>query len=120
MPFISYANCRLSDHVGDAIEEESHLLVATEQRVSGPFAIDCRMRSELVDISSEQKTVKLRNHLTGQDTTEHYDRSCYRPEQIQSDLRYPASTFGESTRPAPYPVPSTSARREKVLDHAVA
>ena len=39
-PYVSYANCGLPYHVGGAIEQESSLLVATEQTFREQFAID--------------------------------------------------------------------------------
>lgn len=61
-PYVSYANCGLPYHVGGSIEKESSLLVATEATFREQFAIDCRTRCEVVGISSEQKTVDLKNH----------------------------------------------------------
>lgn len=78
-PYVSYANCGLPYHVGGAIEKESSLLVATEQTFRDQFAIDCRTRCEVVGISSEQKTVELKNHVTGELTTEHYDKLVLSP-----------------------------------------
>ena len=46
-------------------EQESSLLVATEQTFREQFAIDCRTRCEVVGISSAEKTVELKNHVTG-------------------------------------------------------
>ena len=43
-PYVSYANCGLPYHVGGVIEQESSLLVATEQMFRAIFAIDCRTR----------------------------------------------------------------------------
>ena len=39
-PYVSYANCGLPYHVGGSIEQESSLLVATEQTFREQFAID--------------------------------------------------------------------------------
>ncbi len=72
-PYVSYANCGLPYHVGGSIEKESSLLVATEQTFREQFAIDCRTRCEVVGISASEKTVQLKNHATGEVTTEHYD-----------------------------------------------
>ena len=72
-PYVSYANCGLPYHVGGAIEKESSLLVATEQTFREQFAIDVRTRCEVVGISAAQKTVDLKNHVTGEVTTETYD-----------------------------------------------
>ena len=47
-PYVSYANCGLPYHVGGVIEQESSLLVATEQMFRAIFAIDCRTRCEAI------------------------------------------------------------------------
>jgi NADPH-dependent 2,4-dienoyl-CoA reductase/sulfur reductase-like enzyme/rhodanese-related sulfurtransferase len=78
-PYVSYANCGLPYHVGGSIEKESSLLVATEQTFREQFAIDCRTRCEVVGISAAEKTVQLKNHATGEVTTEHYDKLVLSP-----------------------------------------
>ena len=52
-PYVSYANCGLPYHVGGVIEEESSLLVATEQMFRAIFNVDCRTRCEAVGISPQ-------------------------------------------------------------------
>jgi len=78
-PFVSYANCGLPYHVGGTIKEESSLLVATEQMFIGIFAIDCRTNCEVIGISAASKTVELRDNLTGDITTESYDKLVLSP-----------------------------------------
>jgi NADPH-dependent 2,4-dienoyl-CoA reductase/sulfur reductase-like enzyme len=78
-PYVSYANCGLPYHVGGSIEKESNLLVATEQTFREQFAIDCRTRCEVVGISVVEKTVQLKNRVTGEVTTEHYDKLMLSP-----------------------------------------
>jgi NADPH-dependent 2,4-dienoyl-CoA reductase/sulfur reductase-like enzyme/rhodanese-related sulfurtransferase len=78
-PYVSYANCGLPYHVGGVIEKESSLLVATEQTFREQFAIDCRTRCEVVGISAAAKTVQLKNHATGEVTTEKYDKLVLSP-----------------------------------------
>jgi NADPH-dependent 2,4-dienoyl-CoA reductase/sulfur reductase-like enzyme/rhodanese-related sulfurtransferase len=78
-PYVSYANCGLPYHVGGSIEKESSLLVATEQMFRVQFAIDCRTRCEVIGISSKKKTVELKNHVTGEVTTEKYDKLVLSP-----------------------------------------
>ncbi len=46
-PFVSYANCGLPYHVGGTIEQESSLLVATEQMFRVLFNVDCRANCEV-------------------------------------------------------------------------
>ena len=78
-PYVSYANCGLPYHIGGSIENESSLLVATEQMFRGMFNVDCRTNCEVVGINSKQKTVDLKNHLTGELTTEKYDKLLLSP-----------------------------------------
>jgi NADPH-dependent 2,4-dienoyl-CoA reductase/sulfur reductase-like enzyme/rhodanese-related sulfurtransferase len=78
-PYVSYANCGLPYHVGGVIEQESSLLVATEQMFRGLFAIDCRTRCEVTGISPKEKTVELKNHVTGEVSTEKYDKLVLSP-----------------------------------------
>jgi NADPH-dependent 2,4-dienoyl-CoA reductase/sulfur reductase-like enzyme/rhodanese-related sulfurtransferase len=78
-PYVSYANCGLPYHVGGSIENESSLLVATEATFRGVFAIDCRTSCEVIGISPEKKTVQLKNHTTGEVTTEKYDKLVLSP-----------------------------------------
>ena len=58
-PFVSYANCGLPYYVGGSIDEESKLLVATEQMFKVIFGVDCRTNCEVVGIDSKKKTVDL-------------------------------------------------------------
>ncbi len=78
-PYVSYANCGLPYYVGGSIDEESKLLVATEQMFKVIFNMGCRTNCEVVDISAKEKIVKLKNHLTGEVTTEKYDKLVLSP-----------------------------------------
>jgi len=78
-PYVSYANCGLPYHVGGVIEKESSLLVATEATFREQFAIDVRTNCEVVGISAQKKTVELKNHATGEVTTEKYDKLVLSP-----------------------------------------
>jgi NADPH-dependent 2,4-dienoyl-CoA reductase/sulfur reductase-like enzyme/rhodanese-related sulfurtransferase len=78
-PYVSYANCGLPYHVGGVIEKESSLLVFTDQMFRAMFAIDARANTEAISISPKKKTVELKNHLTGEVTTEKYDKLVLSP-----------------------------------------
>jgi NADPH-dependent 2,4-dienoyl-CoA reductase/sulfur reductase-like enzyme/rhodanese-related sulfurtransferase len=78
-PYVSYANCGLPYHVGGVIEKESSLLVASEKLFREQFAIDCRTRCEAIGIAPDKKTVRLKNHATGEVTTESYDKLVLSP-----------------------------------------
>lgn len=78
-PFVSYANCGLPYYVGGVIENESSLLVATKEMFQTQFAIDCRTNSEVIDINATKKTVTIKDRLSGEATTESYDKLVLSP-----------------------------------------
>ena len=78
-PFVSYANCGLPYYVGGVIENESSLLVATKEMFHSQFAIDCRTNSEVIDINATKKTVTIKDRLSGEETTESYDKLVLSP-----------------------------------------
>lgn len=78
-PYVSYANCGLPYHVGGVIVRESSLIVADERVFRTSFNIDVRTRCEAIAISPQDKTVQLRNVVTGAVTTESYDKLVLSP-----------------------------------------
>ena len=78
-PYVSYANCGLPYHVGGVIPDEASLLVATEQTFQQMFNIDVRSRHEVTAISPSEKTVEIKNHASGETTTERYDKLVLSP-----------------------------------------
>ena len=78
-PYVSFANCGLPYHVGDVIEHESDLLVASERLFREHFRVDCRTGCEAVGIDPAAKTVDLRDVATGEVTTEPYDKLVLAP-----------------------------------------
>jgi len=81
-PYVSYANCGLPYHIGDVIEKESSLLVATENTFRSQFAVDARTNCEAIRISPDRKTVELRNVTTGEVTTESYEKLVLSPGAV--------------------------------------
>ncbi len=78
-PYISYANCGLPYYVGGVIPRESSLLVADERTFRELFTIDVRTLCEAVKITPKDKTVDLKNVVTGEVTTESYDKLVLSP-----------------------------------------
>jgi NADPH-dependent 2,4-dienoyl-CoA reductase/sulfur reductase-like enzyme/rhodanese-related sulfurtransferase len=81
-PYVSYANCGLPYHVGGIIEKEASLLVANEETFRSQFAIDVRTRCEAVEITPKEKTVKLRDVVTGEVSIHRYDKLVLSPGAI--------------------------------------
>ncbi len=78
-PYVSYANCGLPYHVGGVIKAESSLLVANEELFRTQFAIDVRTRCEVIGIGAQERTVRLRDLESGEETTEGYDKLVLSP-----------------------------------------
>ena len=81
-PYVSYANCGLPYHVGGVIEKESSLLLANEVLFKMMYNIDVLINCEAIEISSEEKTVKMRNTETGEVTTHAYDKLVLSPGAV--------------------------------------
>jgi NADPH-dependent 2,4-dienoyl-CoA reductase/sulfur reductase-like enzyme/rhodanese-related sulfurtransferase len=81
-PYVSYANCGLPYHVGGVIEKESSLLLASAQSFHGMFNIEVRTNTEAVEISSQEKTVSLRNVVSGEIIHESYDKLVLAPGAV--------------------------------------
>ena len=78
-PYMSYANCGLPYHIGEVIERESALLVASAELFRAQFDIDARILTEAVDVDPTARSVQLRNVETGEVTTESYDALVLSP-----------------------------------------
>ena len=78
-PYVSYANCGLPYYIGGVIEQQSTLLVATADTFRDMFRVDARINCEVVGIDAAAKTVQLKDRLTGEVVTEHYDKLVLSP-----------------------------------------
>ena len=78
-PYISYANCGLPYHVGGVIEHESSLLVANEELFRIQFNIQVKTNTEAIKISTKDRTVTLRDTVSGKEYQESYDKLVLAP-----------------------------------------
>lgn len=72
--FISYANCGLPYHVGDVIKARESLLVTPVEVMRGRYNVDVRTCNEALSIDRNKKTVLVKNHITGEEYIESYDK----------------------------------------------
>ena len=72
--FISYANCGLPYHVGDVIKARESLLVTPVEVMRGRYNVDVRICNEALSIDRNRKTVLVKNHITGEEYIESYDK----------------------------------------------
>ncbi|MCX6071206.1 MAG: FAD-dependent oxidoreductase, partial [Chloroflexi bacterium] len=76
---VSFANCGLAYHIGGEIVEREKLLVQTPAGLKKRFRLDVRVRNEVIAIDREKKEVQVRDHATGRDYTEKYDKIILSP-----------------------------------------
>ena len=81
-PYVSYANCGLPYHVGGVIEKESSLLLANEMVFKMMYNIDVLINCEVIEISPEEKTVKMRDTENGEVITHDYDKLVLSPGAV--------------------------------------
>ncbi|HNX76802.1 MAG TPA: FAD-dependent oxidoreductase [Candidatus Rifleibacterium sp.] len=70
---ISFANCGLPYFIGDIIKDREALLVTTPAAMKEKFAIDVRVRNEVLAIDRQARSVKVKELLTGREYDESYD-----------------------------------------------
>jgi len=78
-PYVSFANCGLPYYVGNVIQDEGKLLLASPKLFRERFNIDVRTGSEVVAIDRAAKTVRVKDVASGKESTEEYDALVLSP-----------------------------------------
>ena len=76
---VSFANCGLPYYLGGTISEREKLLVTTAQRLHERFKIDVRALTSVEAIDRAAKKVRVREHATGREYEENYDKLILSP-----------------------------------------
>lgn len=76
---VSYANCGLPYYIGDVITDSAELTLQTPESFLKRFRINMKVHHEVTDIHSQNKTVTVRNLVTGEIFTESYDKLLLSP-----------------------------------------
>jgi NADPH-dependent 2,4-dienoyl-CoA reductase/sulfur reductase-like enzyme/rhodanese-related sulfurtransferase len=72
-PYVSFANCGLPYYVGDVIQDEAKLLVATPELFRERFNIEVRVDSEVTRIDSADHAIEIVERRSGRTYVESYD-----------------------------------------------
>ncbi|HET9129934.1 MAG TPA: FAD-dependent oxidoreductase [Terriglobia bacterium] len=64
-PYISFANCGLPYRVGDVIQDEAKLLVATPELLRKRFDIDVSVQNEATSIDRNAREIEVRDLVSG-------------------------------------------------------
>ena len=78
-PYVSFANCGLPYYVGEVIEKEDSLLVASPELFKKRFNIEVRTENEVVAIERSHKTIQVKDLKTGEVAEEAYDALVLSP-----------------------------------------
>lgn len=81
-PYVSFANCGLPYYVGDVIQDESMLLLASPELFRERFNIEVHTRHEVVAIDRERSIVTVRNLEPGTEREEPYDALVLSPGAV--------------------------------------
>ena len=77
--YISYANCGLPYYIGDVITDSGDLTLQTPESFWKRFRISVKVNHEVTNIDVTQKTVTVKNLLTGTEWEEPYDKLLLSP-----------------------------------------
>src|SRR3989338_2151114 len=72
-PFVSFANCGLPYYIGNVIQNEDNLLVATPELFKERFRIDVRLESEVLSIDRRGKNIEVKDLKSGRVYLDAYD-----------------------------------------------
>ena len=78
-PYVSFANCGLPYYVGNVIQDEKKLLVASAELFKTRFNIEVRTENEVVSIDRERREIEVKRLLTGEVYREKYDALVLSP-----------------------------------------
>src|SRR5678810_453297 len=76
-PFVSFANCGLPYYVGNVIEHERSLLVASPEMFRERFNIAVHTNTEVTGVNREARTITVHNLMDGASRSEPYDAVSY-------------------------------------------
>jgi NADPH-dependent 2,4-dienoyl-CoA reductase/sulfur reductase-like enzyme/rhodanese-related sulfurtransferase len=78
-PFVSFANCGLPYFVGDVIQDEGKLLVASPELFRNRFNIDVQTHHDAVSIDRQSQEIEVRNLKSGISERKSYDALVLSP-----------------------------------------
>ena len=90
-PFISYANCGLPYYIGEVIKDKRDLVVQSKEGFAKRFNVDVRVRSEVLSVDTERKSIVIRNGETGETYTESYDKLVLSPGASPIRPKFPGT-----------------------------
>jgi NADPH-dependent 2,4-dienoyl-CoA reductase/sulfur reductase-like enzyme/rhodanese-related sulfurtransferase len=78
-PYVSFANCGLPYYVGNVIEDEKKLLLASAELFHARFNIEVRTENEVLSIDRARREIEVKRLRTGEVYHERYDALVLSP-----------------------------------------
>ena len=72
-PHVSFSNCALPFHLSGIIEDSNDLVLMDAEVFKNQYDIKAKVHHEVLSINKEEKTVKVKNVITGEEMDEEYD-----------------------------------------------
>ncbi len=72
-PDVSFSNCCLPNHLSGMIAESEDLILMGPPSFKDQYNIEARVNNEVLAINSDEKTIEVRNLITGEEYIESYD-----------------------------------------------
>ena len=78
-PHVSFSNCSLPYYLSDTIQSAESLVLMSPEKFLKQYNIQARVNNEVIAIDRKNKTVSVKNVLTNEIYTEHYDKLILSP-----------------------------------------
>ncbi len=77
-PHVSFSNCSLPFHLSGMVEEEDLVLKQPEDFYK-EYRVDARVNTEVLEIKPKEKTLRVKNLVSGEEYEESYDKLILSP-----------------------------------------
>lgn len=78
-PHVSFSNCALPYYLSGTVGSSDALVMMSPAKFKKSYDIDARVHSEVISINREEKTIQVKDTVTGAVTEEHYDTLVLAP-----------------------------------------
>lgn len=78
-PHVSFSNCCLPYHLSGVVKEANDLVLMQPEKFLKQYKIEARVNNEVLSIDRDNKEIKVKNVLTGEEYIEVYDKLILSP-----------------------------------------
>jgi len=78
-PHVSFSNCALPYHLSGTIDEADKLILMNPEKFMAQYKIEARVNSEVISIDRKNKTITVKNLMSGEIYTEEYYKLILSP-----------------------------------------